>query len=155
MESMPARMAEFLPSESIPSGRITQAGAVPYRVGGNGVVQVCLLTSSLGLWGLPKGTIEPGESPEETAVTETYEEAGLIGVVAEPALGVWRYLKGRRATYVKFYALLVTDELDHWLEDHRRERRWVSLTDAPGQIERGGMDDVVLALRERLACASA
>lgn len=30
-----------------------------------------------GLWHLPMGTVEPGESPEQTAVREAWEEAGL------------------------------------------------------------------------------
>jgi 8-oxo-dGTP pyrophosphatase MutT (NUDIX family) len=31
-----------------------------------------------GLWGIPGGSLEPGESFEEAAIRETYEEVGLI-----------------------------------------------------------------------------
>jgi 8-oxo-dGTP pyrophosphatase MutT (NUDIX family) len=33
------------------------------------------------LWSLPKGHVEPGESPEETAVREVQEETGIRGRV--------------------------------------------------------------------------
>jgi 8-oxo-dGTP pyrophosphatase MutT (NUDIX family) len=42
------------------------------------------------VWGLPKGQIEPGESPEEAAVREVREETGLEAEVEEP-LGDTRY----------------------------------------------------------------
>ena len=31
-----------------------------------------------GLWGIPGGSLEPGESLEEAAIRETYEEVGLV-----------------------------------------------------------------------------
>ena len=31
-----------------------------------------------GLWGIPGGSLEPGESFEEAAIRETYEEVGLV-----------------------------------------------------------------------------
>lgn len=30
-----------------------------------------------GLWNLPSGTVEPGENPQDTAVREAWEEAGV------------------------------------------------------------------------------
>ena len=36
-----------------------------------------------GLWALPKGNIDPGETPAETAVREVYEETGVVGKLDE------------------------------------------------------------------------
>lgn len=36
------------------------------------------------LWSLPKGHIEPGETPEQTAVREVAEETGIDGQVVRP-----------------------------------------------------------------------
>jgi len=50
--------------------------------------------SDNGIWGLPGGAIEPGESVIETAVREAKEETnldiritGLVGVYSEPSAG--------------------------------------------------------------------
>ncbi|MEJ7704245.1 MAG: NUDIX hydrolase [Geodermatophilaceae bacterium] len=50
------------------------------------------------LWSLPKGHIELGESPEDTAVREVAEETGIVGEILAP-LGVidfWFVADGRR-----------------------------------------------------------
>lgn len=42
------------------------------------------------LWSLPKGHIEPGETPEETAVREVTEETGIDGRIVLP-IGMIEY----------------------------------------------------------------
>ncbi len=43
------------------------------------------------LWSLPKGHVEPGERPEQTAAREVAEETGIAGVVLGPlgAIDFW------------------------------------------------------------------
>ena len=43
-----------------------------------------------GVWLMPKGHVEPGETLEETAVREVWEETGLVARVEAP-LGVTEY----------------------------------------------------------------
>lgn len=55
--------------------------------------------SDCGMWGLPGGRIEPGESVKEAAVREVYEETGLtveiirlLGVYSEPESRIVTFL---------------------------------------------------------------
>lgn len=50
------------------------------------------------LWSLPKGHIEPGETPEQTAVREVAEETGIRGEVVNElgSIDYWFVTEGRR-----------------------------------------------------------
>jgi ADP-ribose pyrophosphatase YjhB (NUDIX family) len=68
-------------SNSVPS---THAGGVVYRRLGT-APELLLVTTRFdkSVWVLPKGHIEPGESPDETAVREIFEEAGVTARIVE------------------------------------------------------------------------
>ena len=54
---------------------IRQAAAIPVRA-----EAICLVTSTSGKrWVIPKGIIDPGMTAPQTALQETWEEAGLVG----------------------------------------------------------------------------
>lgn len=60
-----------------------------------------------GLWGLPSGRVEPGETVEEGAVREVAEETGLVveverlvGVYSDPASQVFAYPGGEVVQFV-------------------------------------------------------
>ncbi|MFN7065606.1 MAG: NUDIX hydrolase [Aquificaceae bacterium] len=52
--------------------------------------EVLLIKNPSGFWTFPKGLIERGESAEETAIREVFEETGIRGKIALP-LGEIRY----------------------------------------------------------------
>ena len=95
----------------------------------NGTVEICLIVKRLDgrlVWGLPKGHVEPGETPQATAVREVREETGLVG---EPmgdlgSITYWFIVKQERVRYFKtvhFYLLRYisgrTSDHDHEVDD--------------------------------------
>ena len=71
-----------------------QAAAIAYRRSG-GTVQLCLIRrkDTQKRWGIPKGVIDPGDTPEETAVNESWEEAGLVARAIGDTIGTYKYDK--------------------------------------------------------------
>jgi len=118
---------------------------VPVRVR-RSRIEVALVTSSGGKrWILPKGFVDEGESPAESAQREALEEAGLIGRVLRPALGHYAYDKGKQRLLVLVFVMRVTEELDAWDEDDRRHRRWFLLDEAVRRVDH---DDLARLLRQ-------
>jgi len=106
-----------MPSPSI----IAQAAAIPIDSG-----RICLVNSSSGRgWVIPKGHIEPGDTARDTAARETWEEAGLLGVLHETPIGAYRYEKNGATYRVVVFLMEVTETADAWPEDHRRTRLWI------------------------------
>src|SRR5262245_16250848 len=67
------------------SRNATHAGGVVYRLNQETTPELLLVTARVDstVWVLPKGHIERGESPEEAAVREVFEEAGVTARIVE------------------------------------------------------------------------
>jgi len=95
---------------------------------------------------LPKGHVDPGETPPQAAVREVREEAGVDGRVVGP-LGEVRYFYvrgGRRISkLVEFYLLDYVagdpEEHDHEVE----EARWMPLAEAAEHLSHRGEREMV------------
>jgi phosphohistidine phosphatase len=119
-----------------PTSPLLQASAVPFRAVGD-TVEFCLITSlSSGRWGFPKGLIDPGETPIETALKEAHEEAGLQGRIVGEPLGEYSYAKWGTSLPVTAYLMVVTQAQPTWLEADRRQRKWASADDAANMLDR-------------------
>jgi 8-oxo-dGTP pyrophosphatase MutT (NUDIX family) len=70
----------------------TRALAVCYRSASAGV-EVVLVRSRRGLWTIPGGRIDEGETPEDAAVRELAEEAGVVGASIGPPVTSVRVIK--------------------------------------------------------------
>jgi 8-oxo-dGTP pyrophosphatase MutT (NUDIX family) len=120
---------------STSSGEPDQAGSVPVQWR-NGELHVCLIRR-LGArgWGIPKGHIEDGDTPVETALTEAREEAGLVGRIDDPLVGTYSYWKWEGRLTVAVYVMQVVHMLSVWDEMDIRERRWTTLDEAGRLLE--------------------
>lgn len=84
-------------------------------------------------WGLPKGLVEPGEEPSQTALREVREETGLVAEILHPLgdISYWYVWEGTRVhKQVTFYLMRAVggDIADH---DHEMEDvRWFPLGEA-------------------------
>jgi len=118
-------------------GNVTaQVCAIPFRRF-DGQIKLCLITSlRKKRWIFPKGIIDPGETYIETALKESYEEAGLHGKILEPVLGHFDDNKWNRVLRVKVVLMQVKSYDENWPEAEGRERRWVFPQEALEMLER-------------------
>jgi len=114
--------------------RLPQSSAVPYRMR-SGEPEYLLITSHKGNWNFPKGIIDPGETPEETALKESREEAGIGGRISGPPIGGYTYEKWDSLCEVTVFLLEVESEDPHWLEGGERQRAWFRHGDARAVIK--------------------
>ena len=63
--------------------REISAGCVVYRTNAGDAEVALIQPRDRDAWSLPKGLIEPGESPENAALREVREETGLLGDIIE------------------------------------------------------------------------
>lgn len=111
----------------------TAAGGVVVREGDHGT-EVALLGRAVdGSWVFPKGTPNPGESLEETALREVREETGLDVRIVRP-LGEMTYsfaAAGERIHKIVHFFLMEATGGDPSLHDAEYDEvRWVAVPDA-------------------------
>jgi phosphohistidine phosphatase len=109
------------------AGPLQQAAAIAIRRRDD-ILEVCLIRSRKSRkWGIPKGLIDPGDTQEETALNEAWEEAGLKGRLLGDPIGIYEYRKWGTTLVVAVYVMEVLEEHDDWQEADFRERRWTPI----------------------------
>jgi 8-oxo-dGTP pyrophosphatase MutT (NUDIX family) len=83
---------------------ITHAGCLVFKTDGNDVFFLLITSSDSENWVLPKGHIEEHESPEEAALRELKEEAGVLGIIVEK-LSVQTFEKPKETATVQYYLI--------------------------------------------------
>jgi 8-oxo-dGTP pyrophosphatase MutT (NUDIX family) len=136
------------------------AGGVTFRANGDGF-DVTLIRTHEGRWQLPKGWIEDGEPPEQTAVREVREEAGVDAEIVAP-LGTIEY--HFKSTYDpepvrvhKFVQVFLLRYLGGSTDDHDDEvieARWTNIDDAIDMLAHKDERDMVSRARDLLQQAA-
>ncbi|MBA4090968.1 MAG: NUDIX hydrolase [Sphingobium sp.] len=107
-----------------------QSAAIPFRLDAANRLCLLLITSRRkGRWVLPKGTVS-GMLPHASAAREAFEEAGVIGSIAETSFETYHLRKkvGYEAAIeipVHTFPMRVTVELKTWPEMDFRQRQWI------------------------------
>src|SRR5712691_7899395 len=81
---------------------LTHAGGVVFRKRDSQMFYLVVSSSDGANWVLPKGHIEPGESPEAAALRELREEAGVMGEIVD-RLSVQHFKKADKDVAVQYF----------------------------------------------------
>jgi 8-oxo-dGTP pyrophosphatase MutT (NUDIX family) len=137
--------------------REVSSGGVLYRRSPGGDVEVLLASrrtrSGDLVWGLPKGLVEEGESPEETAVREVLEETGFEGKVVDSLgdISYWYVWDGERVRKTVHFFLMETTGGDAARRDSEMEDvAWYPLEKAEEAAGFPSEKKVIRRARQRL-----
>lgn len=122
-----------------------QSAVIPYRYNLN-LSEILMITSrKKKRWVIPKGIIEPGLSPPDSAAKEALEEAGVEGLVSDSAIGSYQYDKWGGTCSVQVYVMHVEKVLKDWPESYR-DREWVSLEIATERVTEQKLKEILQEL---------
>jgi ADP-ribose pyrophosphatase YjhB (NUDIX family) len=129
--------------------RETTSGGIVFRRTKDNKVEILLIKDAKNRWTIPKGHVEPGEEPKQTAEREIREETGLQEMKMYSWLGKvnFRYRRAHTLVLMTMHIYLVegqgdTDKLqgEDWLTDIK----WLPATEAVDKIAYDDIGKLIL-----------
>lgn len=125
------------PKLKLPTVEQISAGGVAFRNDGSELEVAIVSVNPSRRWQLPKGIVDAGETPEDAALREVREEAGIETDLIAPieTIEYW-YVGERRGERVRFHKLVHFYLLEYLAGDvgnhdwEIAEARWVTPQDA-------------------------
>ncbi|MCP2042365.1 8-oxo-dGTP pyrophosphatase MutT (NUDIX family) [Pontibacter sp. HSC-36F09] len=119
---------------AIPTLEQVSSGGVVFRQAPSGIEVALISVGKPERWQLPKGIVDPGETPEVTAVREVQEETGVTAALVEKidTIEYW-YVgdkAGQRVRFHKFVHFFLLSYRSGDIGQHDwevNEARWVDL----------------------------
>ncbi len=117
-----------------------QVGALCWRNGPAGVEVLLVTSRDTGRWIIPKGWPMKGRSPEDAALREAFEEAGVEGEANPVASGSYRYVKVVDPAHgapceVTVFPVRVARLRDRFPERGQRDRAWFTPEEAATKVD--------------------
>lgn len=109
---------------------IEQSAVVPYLVELGKLHVVLVTSSSRNGWVIPKGIIEDDMTPQESAMREAWEEAGITGAISDGVIAEYSYKKWGSVCRVQVFPMEVDEILETWEEADFRARTIVPVQEA-------------------------
>lgn len=131
------------------------SGGVIFRRN-NDMTEIALVAVKGGnVWCLPKGLVDRGERPEETAVREVQEETGLRGRIRDKIgdISYWYYIRGENARCRKTVHFYLMDYLSGSTDDHDSEvdkASWFSIDEAISKVSYKGDREIIKKAKEMI-----
>ena len=124
-----------------------QIGVVPIVGKKEGLLIVLVTARGKGQWLIPKGNQHRKRSKREMALTEAYEEAGILGSITCKDYVDVPFRKDGRDLILRLYPMYVKRILKNWPEQDSRERKIVGTKKAKKLLRckkmRAGLDQLL------------
>ncbi|MEJ0025787.1 MAG: NUDIX hydrolase [Rhizomicrobium sp.] len=127
----------------------TQVAALPYRMTEAGIEVLLITSRRTHRWIVPKGWPAKGSTPPADAAREALEEAGVVGEIAQEAIGVFHYVKELKhgaglPCRVSLYPLKVTRQRKSWSEKAARDAKWYPVGEAAALVSEPELKRLIL-----------
>ncbi|MDZ7674278.1 MAG: NUDIX hydrolase [Acidimicrobiales bacterium] len=127
---------------------VRAAGGVVWRPGKTGDEVLVVHRSRYDDWTLPKGKLDPGESWEQAAVREVYEETAVVPVLGRELAGTDYEDQKGRPKKVRYWAMAVAAEGTFVPGEEVSACEWLRVDAAAGRLTYGRDVEVLESFRD-------